>query len=611
MNNNFFEGLHAQLLSEVEHFQQEQKRASSHQTRTKLFALWLGEAVAGIGFTREDFARELKLEFEFVDALLDGLVPESEVDDDLLEEIAPILAMESNILRIVAGRDTPPNPEVPSAALKHIPSDPLRDSADHLITERRSTQGDSFSASDDPYREHIINLYRYLEEELLYLNTNASSVLSLSVTDCTEALSEQRPHAYRVSRPSWIKRPAYKPKRYEDLTVAYHNCQTPILILGSPGSGKTSMLMKFAYDRTLDRLNNAEAKLPVYSALRDWDGEQEFVDWLGSHVGLETEGLRKEIRERRVLLVLDGLDELITEAAEGYINSDKHLRLLQCLTEIDPVNVVMSCRLNVYSDLVEHYPLNQTFKTLFVLNALTDHQIRSYAGRRQDLWTMFSSDPPLLEMLRVPLALVVFERTCLDREHQLADFTEGTDEAKISIFQLYIQRRYEFEFLHSGGLMPFTLDQLYERLGHLAFLLLNYVDDQSVETFTDRFVADILGDESAVLLQLAKRMQLIDVSQDNSYQFTHPLIQEHFLLLYYLSSMTNTTPNTLFDVLQALERIGGRESVRTLFSSLRRKSRKASSFAAHSNRVEPSNSSITGNGDLERAILKWEGRNSD
>jgi hypothetical protein len=103
--SNAFEKLRKQVLAEVQ-----KERAAKQETeidRAQLLGTFLQACLDNLGYSRTDFASRLDVEPEFADALLDGLLPASEINDGLLQEIATAVDYEPNLLKILLGRQIP------------------------------------------------------------------------------------------------------------------------------------------------------------------------------------------------------------------------------------------------------------------------------------------------------------------------------------------------------------------------------------------------------------------------------------------------------------------------------------------------------------------------
>ncbi len=88
--------------------QRQQKRAAVNLDRSRLLGAFLEACLTNLGRTRADFARTLDIEQELADGILDGLLPEAEIDDGFLAEIAAAVGYEPNVLRALVGRAVTP-----------------------------------------------------------------------------------------------------------------------------------------------------------------------------------------------------------------------------------------------------------------------------------------------------------------------------------------------------------------------------------------------------------------------------------------------------------------------------------------------------------------------
>jgi hypothetical protein len=87
-----------------------------------------------------------------------------------------------------------------------------------------------------------------------------------------------------------------------------------LLILGDPGAGKTTTLLALARECIERAERDPAAPVPVVLSLSSWTGSRPFHDWLADELGrgysVGRPFARRWLEEHRLLLLLDGLDEV-------------------------------------------------------------------------------------------------------------------------------------------------------------------------------------------------------------------------------------------------------------------------------------------------------------
>jgi hypothetical protein len=107
MMTDSFKKLQKIVFSELE--KQKARPAVGQQTASAArLGIFLDECLVNLGCSRAEFAQQLGIERELADAILDGLLPESEIDDELLVEIATVVRYEPNLFRVMLGRSVKP-----------------------------------------------------------------------------------------------------------------------------------------------------------------------------------------------------------------------------------------------------------------------------------------------------------------------------------------------------------------------------------------------------------------------------------------------------------------------------------------------------------------------
>jgi hypothetical protein len=175
-----------------------------------------------------------------------------------------------------------------------------------------------------------------------------------------------------------------------------------LLILGEPGSGKTTVLLQLM-QQLVSRATQGEVRpVPVLISLASWQNDKPFDAWLVDELKVKY-GVRVEVGRRwrdegRIAPLFDGLDELPAEHQQA------------CVEAIDgfqqtygPAFLVVCCRRAEYENLASKLRLQGAVCLL----PLDQDQIRAYLDQtqRSDLWMAIGGDVVLLEMARSPLLL--------------------------------------------------------------------------------------------------------------------------------------------------------------------------------------------------------------
>ncbi len=170
-----------------------------------------------------------------------------------------------------------------------------------------------------------------------------------------------------------------------------------LLILGAPGSGKTTALLKL----TKDLLARAEAtgiEIPYIFELSAWrDGRQDIASWLVAQLafehGIKETVSREWILNGQLLPLLDGLDELATDRRQTCIK-----KINEFVTSRLGRRVVVCCRTKVYE------ASGQKLTALggaLQIQPLEISQVRDYFERvNPKIWEALQDEAGLGELLK-------------------------------------------------------------------------------------------------------------------------------------------------------------------------------------------------------------------
>ncbi|MDJ0694654.1 NACHT domain-containing protein [Mastigocoleus sp. MO_188.B34] len=205
-----------------------------------------------------------------------------------------------------------------------------------------------------------------------------------------------------------------------------------LLILGKPGSGKTTTLLDLA-EELLERANNNDSKpIPIIFELSAWrDDSIDILDWLIIQLKQEynlAPGISRFWLERgEVLPLLDGLDELGLEKQRKCIRA-----INEYLAKDAKRNLVVCCREEEY--IAGDEQLSELHSAV-CLQPLSNKQIQNYLEvfDRGDLWQSIENNPEFLELAKTPLLLSIM----------VVAYQGQAIQTKEELFDAYIERRFE------------------------------------------------------------------------------------------------------------------------------------------------------------------------
>ena len=187
-----------------------------------------------------------------------------------------------------------------------------------------------------------------------------------------------------------------------------------LLVLGEPGSGKTTSLLELARGLLLRAETDPRRPVPVVFNLSAWQEPHTTLDtWLVDELSAQYQIPKKIGRgwlaDSRLLPLLDGLDELAPPRRAACVEAINSFS-----QESGPVGVVVCCRLAEYIDLSVRLSLNSAVRLL----PLADEQVQGYltglGQRLAGLRALLQRDSALRLEARSPLMLSLMVRAYQD-----------------------------------------------------------------------------------------------------------------------------------------------------------------------------------------------------
>ena len=295
------------------------------------------------------------------------------------------------------------------------------------------------SAREERNRQDMLELVR---------NSWVKGVLEQSLPDevLIELGLEERRDAVLNRQGMELQRPGHPkqmlPQGMKIMDVFDEMGQT-LLILGEPGSGKTTMLLELARDTIARAEEDPKHRIPVVFNLSSWTGaKQPIADWLVDELKTKYYIPKKNasdwIENDELLLLLDGLDEVLPERREACVCAINDFRQERGLTPL-----AVCCRSEEYETLSTRLDL----KGAVSLQPLTPEQVDNYLDRIGSelaaLRTALKDDPILYELAQTPLMLSIM--TLAYRRMSIHDLQplETIDARRKHIFDNYVERMFK------------------------------------------------------------------------------------------------------------------------------------------------------------------------
>jgi len=218
-----------------------------------------------------------------------------------------------------------------------------------------------------------------------------------------------------------------------------------MLILGEPGSGKTTMLLELASACINRAQQDDNQPIPVVLNLSSWDGKQIVDDWLMNELNTKY-NVSKKIGQDWVMhddlqLLLDGLDEVKMENREACVKAINNFRQKHGLTS----PIAICSRIADYEALTEKLSLQGAVFLQPLIPEQIDVYFEQVGSEFEAAHQILKNDRILQELVRQPLILSVM--TLAYQGQPVNSFvSEDLDTIEIrrkQLFDTYIQQMFE------------------------------------------------------------------------------------------------------------------------------------------------------------------------
>ncbi len=217
-----------------------------------------------------------------------------------------------------------------------------------------------------------------------------------------------------------------------------------LLILGNPGSGKTTTQLELAQALIQRAEEQPDYPVPVLFNLSSWkDNRQTLTDWLLTELklkyGVSTKLGKQWVENHQLLLFLDALDELKPQRQEICVQRINQL----LLSQERPSYMVICSRSEEYNNYSTQVQLNGAV----CLQPFNNNQIYNYLFniKRIDLWAIISNESDLLELVKTPLLLSITVLAMEDISLEKWQYLLNTEARLQYLLNTYVSRMLERE----------------------------------------------------------------------------------------------------------------------------------------------------------------------
>ncbi len=215
-----------------------------------------------------------------------------------------------------------------------------------------------------------------------------------------------------------------------------------LLVLGAPGSGKTITLLELAKSLITTAENDPSQPIPVVFNLSSWAiRRQSLLDWLSGELSAKYHVPKKIgrswLKQNRLILPLDGLDEVMLEHRSSCVHS-----INEYVEEFGVPGLTVCCRIEEYTAL----PIRLKLFAAVRLQPLDRHQVLEYVSHSGQslvgLHEVLQREESLQEMATSPLVLdvMILAYRDVDADTVLLGVSEESDSQRTRLFTTYIRR---------------------------------------------------------------------------------------------------------------------------------------------------------------------------
>lgn len=250
-----------------------------------------------------------------------------------------------------------------------------------------------------------------------------------------------------------------------DIIEIFNQSTRALLILGEPGSGKTTTLLDLA-KKLIEKAEQdiSIEPIPVVFNLSSWGTSKFLFDWLVKELSDKYQIPKKIgkswLEQNRILPLLDGFDEIAEAYRQNCVNS-----INEFIGNYGLPGLVVCSRITEYTRLPVRLKLNAAICVQPLTNKQIDQYLKLAIGKDQSLKNLLKKDNLLYGLAKTPLflsILCVAHRSSPDEVKNLS--ADSSEEYTQKIFDIYFRRILQ----RKGRKNLYTSEQVEKTLSWLA-----------------------------------------------------------------------------------------------------------------------------------------------
>ena len=217
-----------------------------------------------------------------------------------------------------------------------------------------------------------------------------------------------------------------------------------LLILGEPGSGKTTTLLELAANLLARAKADPKERVPIVLNLSSWKKKQPLAEWIAGELSekyrVPVKFARSWLQSDFLVPLLDGLDEVPTP-----LQPDCVAAINDFIDESELSGIVVCCRLMEYQWLPDRLKLNGAI----CLESLSSEEVGKYLAKGGSklaaLRDAVNADPVLQELTQTPLMLSIMSLGCQGAggDELARQKVDSAEERRKQIFGLYVEQMFQ------------------------------------------------------------------------------------------------------------------------------------------------------------------------